>query len=119
MFLITFGSTVHGASLDESIEILRGVWGWGGCEDNKHSISSLPNKEFLEFEYGPDNYGYYYVAGLTKKGLKVVLQHEDRVDEKGNLVTWYIVFKGKDTYFWLRSDREENDLRGPIKRCKK
>ena len=96
---------------------LEGSWGWGECENNKHKIKYSPNKEFLEFNTEDGSYRYY-IAGMEEKGFKVVMLNEDRYDSNGNPVYWYIVFDGEDTYYWLRSDRKEDDLRGPIERCK-
>jgi hypothetical protein len=103
---------------NEDYKYLEGTWGWGNCEDSLHRISFSPNKEFLKFESGglPN---YYFIDGPTSKGLKVVLLEEKRLDDAGNPVFWYIVAKDNNTYYWLRSDRHQDDLRGPIKRCKK
>ena len=96
---------------------LEGKWGWGNCENNIHTIKYSQNKEFLEFIVNEGSY-FYYIAGTEEKGLKVVMLSENRFDSNNNPVHWYIVFEGNDKYYWLRSDRKENDLRGPISRCK-
>jgi hypothetical protein len=117
LIIVAQPGTVLGSQIDSVINTLEGKWGWGNCEDNKHTIKASQNKEFLEFIVENGSY-YYFIAGLTHKGLKVVMMHEDRFDDQNNLVYWYVVMDGKDKYFWLRSDRKENDLRGPVSRCK-
>ncbi len=95
---------------------ITGTWGREGCTWYIHTITFSKNKEFLEVNDDEKKY-YYYIAGKTDKGFKVVMLGEDRLDLNNNPVYWYIVFKDKNTFYWLRSDRSVNDLRGPVSRC--
>ena len=118
IFLMLF---IPGVTISSEKELnlnnIQGEWGWGNCENNKHKIKKSQNNQFLEFTVEKGTY-YYYIAGQSKNGIKVILINEDRFDDSGNLVYWYIVPDGNNKYYWLRSDRKQNDLRGPIIRCK-
>ena len=99
------------------LSAIEGRWGRGNCTWNFHSIELTKNGQFLRFVDELQTY-YYYIAGTTERGHKLIMLSEDRFDEKENPVAWYVVFHNPNSYSWLRSDREADDLRGPITRCK-
>ncbi len=102
---------------DVPLSAIEGRWGRNNCNMYIHTIRFSANKQFLQFTDEEKTY-YYYIAGITERGYKVVMLPEDRFDSKGNPVFWYIVFHNNNSFAWLRSDRESGDLRGPVVRCK-
>jgi hypothetical protein len=116
ILLVTLALTTRAQAADVSLSAIEGRWGRDNCSFYLHTFGFTPNKQFLQLE---DEQGiqYYYVVGPTKRGYKVVLLGEDRLDAKGNPVSWYIVFHNNKSFSWLRSDRKSDDLRGPVVRC--
>ena len=105
-------------ALENSVskEDLLGVWGRDNCSGYVHTTELTENGEYFRFTDSGRSY-YYYIAGKDPRGLKLVMLGESRLDDEGNPATWYVVMDGKDRFYWLRADRDDNDLRGPLERC--
>jgi hypothetical protein len=104
-------------STNDYLRALPGNWGREGCKEYPHRIELLHGGRQL-LVTDEEGSHVYDVDGAEGRGLKVRLQGEERRDSQGNVVYWHVVLENPDRFWWLRSDRKPDDLRGPVERCR-
>ena len=128
--LMFVASCQHMSAKDEEYNV-RGRWAWSKeesrCVKNWHRIyvddkqnimmfeSSIPFKQRTGEE---TRYYKYLILDHGKNKYHVSLEDENRLDNEGDPVTWFLILIDPDTYYWRRSDWEENQGTSFVRRCR-
>jgi hypothetical protein len=111
-------------------QVVEGFWSWSlspsHCDEDWHTITYGQDEKRLYFESnnafeqgdGTVSSEYEYkILSILPYGYHLSLTNETRKDETGQLVTWFLIFRDANTYFWRRSDWKENHGTKNVDRC--
>jgi len=87
--------------------------------DEKQRAIIFEDAEVFE-QYTGENTRFYKYNILEKveNGYHLSLESDKRVDEEGNIISWYILQSDNSTYAWRRSDWRADGRTKPVFRCK-
>ena len=111
---------------------IEGVWDSSSsqsrCNTSWQVISKQNNESSLLFRNatpiertsGEVSYEYkYQILATLENGYHLTPQAEDRLNESGQAVTWYLIFNDANSFKWRRSDWAKRSFTPPVQRCQK
>lgn len=109
---------------------VQGEWGWIdnkalACNSHPHMIAFVEGNTRARFETkapvadGVKNEYFYKVLSHDKDSITMRLETESKRTQNGELVSWTLILKGKDTYVWRQNDWTAGKTTSAIVRCGK
>jgi hypothetical protein len=108
-------------------EQLKGTWSeeHTNCQ-NPNVVSFDDDRTMMLIEYAEVGWATetdsrkvfrYRILSTDHSAIRVQLENESRLDEKGKPVVWHIVVVDAETYCWGRDDWPQGACTPPRKRC--